>query len=165
MLRLLAAPTFHAGAQYIPWLAGGVFFYGLSSLANTSLFLAGRMRYAAYLWLAGGIVSLAVNLLLVPLLGAYGAAMAQCVSYGVIAVAVGTVSQRILHLAIPWRRLAATLLLALASGMLMSPAWAAFPVPSLLCKLPVGLLVAALLLRMIAPDWFFRACARALGRT
>lgn len=164
-LRLLTAPTFHAGTPYIPWLAGGVFFYGMSSLANTSLFLGGRMRYAAYLWLVGGSVSLVGNLLLVPLLGAYGAAVVQCASFAMIALAISTVSQRILRLVIPWRRLAVALMVALPSGVLMSPAWHAFPPWSLLCKLPVGLLVAALLVRTIAPDWYSRALRSAGVRT
>jgi O-antigen/teichoic acid export membrane protein len=156
LLRLLAAPAFHRGAQFIPWLAGGVFCYGLAGLANTSLFLAGRMRFAAYAWLSGGLLCLALNYLLVPWLGAYGAAMAQCLSFGSIALAVLVYAQRLLPLTIAWRRLVLALSLALAGGAIMVPAWAAHPLASLLCKLPFGVLLTAALLHVIAPDWLRR---------
>jgi len=154
VLRLLAAPEFHQGAKYIPWLAGGVFFYGLAGLANTTFFLEGKMRYVAYYWLAGGALSLCINLLLVPRLGAYGAAIAQCVSYGFIAMGILLASRKILPLPIDWLRLAVGLLSALGAGLVMSFDWLENPLLSLLGKFPVGIVISMFLLFVIAPDWF-----------
>jgi O-antigen/teichoic acid export membrane protein len=156
LLRLLAAPQFHHGAEYIPWLAGGVFFYGLASLANTSLFLEAKMRYSAYVWLVGGGFCLLVNFLLVPRLGAYGAAMAQCLSYGVTALGTVIMAQRVMSLSVPWPRLSSALLIAFCFGVVMKPPWVDLPIFSLLYKLPVGVLMTACLLWLIAPDWFGR---------
>lgn len=160
VLRLLAAPEFHPGAAYIPWLAGGVFFYGLAGLANTAFFLEDKMRYVAWFWIAGGVLSPCLNLLLVPRLGAQGAAIVQCASYGVVAVGILAASRRILPLPVAWLRLTLGLLVALSAGILMGPGWLESPLLSLLGKFPVGLLVSALLLFVIAPDWFKRAFNR-----
>lgn len=159
-LRLLAAPAFHGGVVFIPWLAGGVFFYGLASMANTQLFLSNQMRYAAYWWLFGGALNLAFNFLLVPKLGALGAAIAQGASYMVIALGIIYTSQRLLPMPIESGRLIPALILSLISGAAMSPPWHSHPLLSLLFKFPIGLLLIVLLLRIIAPDWYLRALAK-----
>jgi O-antigen/teichoic acid export membrane protein len=163
ILRLLAAPAFHPGAQYIPWLAGGVFFYGLASMANTALLLESKMRFAAYGWIAGALVCVGLNFVWVPHLGALGAAMAQCVSYGLIAVCILFVSHRVLPITIPIFPLGLTLLIISGTGVVMAPAWVVNPAASLVFKLPVGLLVSAIILRVIAPDWYHRLRTRLFG--
>jgi O-antigen/teichoic acid export membrane protein len=160
ILRLLAAPAFHEGAKYIIWLAGGVFFYGLASLANTALLLESRMRFAAYSWIAGALVCVLLNFVWVPHLGALGAAMAQCVSYGLIALSILIVSHRVLPMPIPIFRLGLALLITICTGVFMAPAWAANPAASLVFKLPVGLLAVMAILRVIAPDWYHRLHTR-----
>ncbi|MCC8995078.1 MAG: lipopolysaccharide biosynthesis protein [Candidatus Contendobacter sp.] len=160
VLRLLAAPQFHLGAVYIPWLAGGIFFYGLAGLANTAFFLESRMRYVAYFWVGGAVLSLCLNWALVPSFGSYGAAIAQCVSYGLIAVGILVASRKMLLIPVNWRRLGLCLLLALGVGISMSPAWIENPLLSLLGKFPVGVLVAVFLIWMIAPDWFMRGVTK-----
>ncbi|MCB2263621.1 MAG: lipopolysaccharide biosynthesis protein [Candidatus Thiosymbion ectosymbiont of Robbea hypermnestra] len=157
VLRLLAAPEFHPGAAYIPWLAGGMFFYGLGGLASTAFFLKNKMRYVAYFWLIGGALSLSINLLLVPHLGAHGAAIAQCASYGVVAVGILAASRRVLPMPVDWLRLTLSLVVALSAGIIMSFSWLENPLLSLLGKFPVGVLISTLLLLIIAPDWFERA--------
>ena len=156
VLRLLAAPAFHSGAQYIPWLAGGVFFYGLASLANTALFLTAKMRFAAYTWTVGAILCVGFNFVLIPHLGALGAAMVQCVSYGLIALGVLAVSHQFLPLPIPLFQLGITLAIILSAAFVMIPEWAVHPMWSLVLKFPVGLLVAGIVFRIIAPDWYQR---------
>lgn len=163
ILRLLAAPAFHEGAKYIIWLAGGVFFYGLASLANTALLLESKMRFAAYSWIAGALVCIGLNFVWVPHLGALGAAMAQCVSYGLIAICILLVSHRVLPMPIPILPLGLALLITIGTGVFMAPAWATNPAASLVFKLPVGLLVLTVILRVIAPDWYLRLRTRLFG--
>lgn len=152
ILRLLAAKPFHSGAVIIPWLAGGVFFYGFASLANTQLFLIGKMSYAAYWWIAGGIISLLLNILLIPHLGITGAAISQCLSFMLVSLGVFYTSQRLLYLPINYRSLSLVLMLALSSGVLMSSTWHQQPLISLAVKFPAGLAVALLISLVIAPD-------------
>lgn len=158
-LRLLAAPEFHSGTVYIPWLAGGVFFYGLAGMANTAFFLESRMGRVAVYWGVGALMNLGLNTLLVPTFSAQGAAVAQTMSYGIIALGVLIASRRILPIPINWPRLGLCLLIALIAGMTLSLAWADNPLISLLIKFPIGLLVTVLLIVLIAPDWFRRGIA------
>lgn len=155
-LRLLAAPQFHSGVDFIPFLAGGVFFYGLAGLANTSFFLNGRMAPVAIFWVVGAIASLGLNMLLTPTLSALGAAIAQTVSFGLLAIAILIASHRSLPIPINWLRLIFCLLLALSVGIILRLPWSTSPLLSLLLKAPIGLLVISLLIVVIAPDWFQR---------
>jgi O-antigen/teichoic acid export membrane protein len=156
VLRLLAAPAFHSGAQYIPWLAGGVFFYGLAALANTALFLTAKMRFAAYIWTAGALLSAGLYFVLIPYFGALGAAMVQCISYGLIALGILAVSHHLLPLPVPLFRLSIVLVITVSAGVVMAPEWAVHPVWSLALKFPAGLLVAGIVFCVIAPDWYRR---------
>jgi O-antigen/teichoic acid export membrane protein len=156
ILRLLAAPAFHSGAQYIPWLASGVFFYGLAAMANTALLLESKMRFAAYAWLAGALGCLALNFAMVPRLGALGAAMVQCATYAFIAGVILVISHRILTLPVPRLRLTLALLIAFSSGAVMRVPWAQAPIWSLAIKFVAGLAVTVIVLRVIAPDWHQR---------
>ena len=156
VLRILAAPAFHSGAQYIPWLAGGVFFYGLASLANTALFLTAKMRFAAYIWTAGALLSVGLYFVLIPYLGALGAAMVQCISYGLIALGILAISHHLLPLPVPLFRLSIVFVITVSAGVVMAPEWAAHPVWSLALKFPAGLLVAGIVFGVIAPDWYKR---------
>lgn len=155
-LRLLAAPAFHGGATYIPWLAGGVFFYGLSSLANTGLFLQGRMKYSAFVWMTVAPLSILLNFVLVPLYGPLGAAIVQCASFGACALGILIFSQSILPIEVPAARTLCVLSIAVAAGIFLSPPWHQSPIVSLAFKFPVGLLFAVLLFRIAAPDWIGR---------
>ncbi len=155
-IRLLADPRFYGGAVYVPWLAGGVFFYGVASLANTGLILRKDLRPAVGWWTAGAALDVGLTFLLVARYGAGGAAVAVCTSFALIAAGVMWSSQRRFPLPVPWRRLAATSFVALSSGILMSSPWAVSPFRSLLWKMPAGLAVAGILLWGMAPDWVSR---------
>ena len=155
-IRLIADPRFHAGGSYVPWLAGGVFFYGVASLSNTGLLLRKDLRPAVGWWTAGSIADVGLTVLLVIRYGAAGAAFAACASFAFIAGGVMWSSQKRFRLAVPWSRLAAAALVAVLAGVSMFPPWASAPFPSLLRKLPVGLAVGSLLLWVVAPDWMRR---------
>lgn len=156
VLRLLAAPEFHVGAAYIPWLAGGVFFYGLAGLANTVYFLNGRMNIVAAFWIAGSVASVALNLWLVPTYSAHGAALVQCLSFALISFGIVIGSRKILPMPVNWPRLGACLTIALVAGAIMSPAWLGSPAMSLVVKFPFGVAISVLMCAIIAPDWLQR---------
>jgi O-antigen/teichoic acid export membrane protein len=154
ILRLLAAPAFHIGSSFIPWLAGGVFFYGIAQLSVTSLFLEANMRYVAFSWAVGGAVNLVLNWVMVSRLGGQGAAAAQCLTFFCIASLVLLIAQRRMPLPIEWRRVSGICVFTLLTGLTMSPSWNASPLLSLLYKLPVGVLCSALFFQLAVPDWY-----------
>ena len=164
LLRLLTGPSFHAGAEVIPWLAGGVFFYGVAGLANTGFFLRGRMGPVAVVWAVGAAASLCINFILVPTHAALGAAVAQTASFAIIALCNILGSQRTLQISIDWPRIGLCLFLAMAAGVPLSWSWTSSSLLNLFLKAPVFLLMAALVLDIIAHDWVMRGWQSASRR-
>jgi O-antigen/teichoic acid export membrane protein len=162
VIRLLAAPEFHEGAAYIPWMAASIFFYGLYHTANTGLMLKNDLRPAAIWWLLGAALSVLLNSVLVRKIGAQGAAITATMSFAIISVGVMWSSQRVIRLEIPVRRVALVSLLLLGAGIAMAPPWHSKPLLSLCLKFPVGAGAAALALWLIAPAWLARVLRQML---
>ena len=159
IVRWLANERFHAAADYVPYIAGGVFFYGVLHLANTGLLLAKQLNWAALWWLAGGLVCTLLNLALVPRYGGVGAAVTQTASFAFISVGILATSQAKFRLHLDWSRLAAAVLIILPAGVFLAPSWHGTAPVSLLMKLPIGIAVAVIVVWLIAPDW----CIKGIG--
>ena len=153
LVRWLANERFHAAAGYVPYIAGGVFFYGLLRLANTGLLLAKQLQWSAFWWLVGGLVCTVLNLMLVPRYGGLGAAVTQSISFAFIAVGIFATAQTKFRIHLDWGRLAAVMFVVLAAGALLERPWHATPLFSLLLKLPIGIAVAVIVAWVTAPDW------------
>jgi O-antigen/teichoic acid export membrane protein len=153
MVRWLTNERFHAAAGYVPYIAGGVFFYGVLKLANTGLLLAKQFNWVALWWLAGGLVSTLLNLALVPKYGGVGAAVTQSASFGLISLAILATAQAKFPIHLEWGRLATAMLVILAAGVFLAPPWHGTAPYSLLMKLPIGIAVAVIVAWMMAPDW------------
>jgi O-antigen/teichoic acid export membrane protein len=160
VLQILTAKEFHSGAEYIYWLAGGVFFYGLAGLSNTAFFLSGKMNWVAISWGIGAVVSITLNILIIPNHGAYGAAAVQTMTFLLIATLIYTKSRAVLSLPVNWIKLSTCLLLTLATGLMMNQSWAEVPQISLALKSFPTLVVIWLLLYLIAPDWLNQGLQR-----
>jgi O-antigen/teichoic acid export membrane protein len=158
VVRWLANERFHAAAAYVPYIAGGVFFYGVLRLANTGLLLAKQLKWAALWWLAGGVACALLNLALVPSYGGVGAAVTQCISFALIASGILATAQAKYRIRLEWARLAATILSVLAAAVVLVPPWHQIAPISLLMKFPVGFAVALAIAWSMAPDW----CAKGL---
>jgi O-antigen/teichoic acid export membrane protein len=164
LIRLLADRRFHEGAPLVPWLAGGVFFYGMAGLANTGLFLRTNRAPSAAGWVAGAVANVAGNALLVGRLGPMGASLAACFGFFVIASGMTWSAQSRLYLPIPWGRILVAGAISLAAGVVMCGPWGASPIRSLLEKFPFGVVVAVAVMGTVAPDWLRRLVRGALGK-
>jgi O-antigen/teichoic acid export membrane protein len=153
MVRWLANERFHAAADYVPYIAGGVFFAGVLHLANTGLLLAKQLNWGALWWLVGGLLCALLNLALVPRYGGVGAAITQSASFGLIALAILATSQAKFRIHLEWTRLATAMFVILAAGVFLAPPWHGIAPYSLLMKLPIGIAVAVIVAWMMAPDW------------
>lgn len=158
-VRWLADERFHQSAVVVPYIAGGVFFYGVSQLAMHGLMLVKQLKWAALWWLVGGLVCSVANWILVPRYGITGAAITQTLSFFFISVAILVTSQLKYPLQLVWGRLGLVILLTLGAGAVMSPAWHTNAPLSIAMKLPAGILVSFIVARVIAPDWFDRGIA------
>lgn len=74
ILVILAGPSFYESYKIVALLAVSVVLQGVSVPASTYAIAIDRTRYVPFVHLAGAGASLAANLVLVPLLGIYGAA-------------------------------------------------------------------------------------------
>lgn len=152
LIRLLTAKPFHAAADLIPLLAAGVFAHGVSHLFNATLLLKKRLDYAAWCWLGGALLSLLLNVILVPRFGAVGAALTQAISLAAVAFGIAIGAQRLYPLRVRFAWVATVTSGIAAAGIVMHPAWSDSPLTSLLAKLPVGLLVLLVVVRLAAPE-------------
>jgi len=153
IVRWLANERFRAAADYVPFIAGGVFFYGVLRLALTGLLLAKQMKWAALWWLAGGAVCILLNLALVPRYGGLGAAVSQSTSFAFIAMGIFATAQTKFRVQLEWKRLVASMLIVLVAAVFLIPPWHRTALLSLLMKLPIGFAAAVIVAWMAAPDW------------
>ena len=153
LVRLLSNERFHAASEFVPYIAGAVFFNGVLHLGNACLLLARQLRWAALWWLAGGVVCIVLNLILVPYYGGLGAAITQTLSFALISLAIVATAWFLIRFRLELARLAAALTVIAAFGVLLIPAWHADALMSLAMKLPVGIVACLVTARLIAPDW------------
>lgn len=158
IVRWLANERFHAAADYVAYIAGGVFFYGVLRLADTGLLIAKQLNLGILWWLAGGVVCSLLNIALVPRYSGLGAAITQSIGFALMSVGILSTAQTKFPLCLSWSRLGINMALILAAGVVMIQPWHATATISLLMKLPFGIVVAAISVWITAPDW----CARAI---
>lgn len=105
ILHLLTTPSYFGAATVVPLLVAALI------LANLYVFMPGlgiakRTTAFAIINLAGGVLNVALNLLLIPLMGIAGAALATLISAGGIFSAYAVASQRLYPVRHQWLRLA-----------------------------------------------------------
>jgi O-antigen/teichoic acid export membrane protein len=98
LIQLLVDPRYQQAVTVVPWIAAGVFFYGVAQLYNTVFLLERRMIIMARVWLAAVVVSLLCNSWIVPQYGIIGAAIVQCFSFAIAAFLQWWFSQKIKHI-------------------------------------------------------------------
>ncbi len=118
LIRLLVDEQYHNAKVVVPWIAGGVFFYGCAHLFNTVFLLERNMNTVAAIWAAAILLSLASNMWAVPRYGMTGAAAVQCLVFSITATIQWWFSQRIRRIAVFTPRLFLQLLVLFWAGYL-----------------------------------------------
>ena len=100
--RIAFGPEFRPAAeQLIPWFAAAAFLQGLQAFYVSYLFtIHRRTLWNASICAGAALVNLALNFLLVPVIGLVGAALATVVSYGLVIAASLVVAGR--WMTLPW---------------------------------------------------------------
>jgi O-antigen/teichoic acid export membrane protein len=99
------------GSQYvgcepmIPWILLGYVFYGIHLVFLPGIYFAKKTRYLAYITALSAAVNIVANLILIPIWGIIGAAIAAAVGYLVQAISVHHVSQRLFKVHYEYARL------------------------------------------------------------
>lgn len=144
-IRILLGSDFEDARYVVPFSAFSGVLYGAYNIGQTGLNLESKTKWVPVTMGAAAIGNVILNLLLVPLLGFMGAAVATIISYAQLAISSGAVSQR--YYRVPWdypRILAAFLAgTALSAAALLGPdnvAWRIamlLPYPALMVALRV----------------------------
>ncbi len=94
IIKLLLGSKFHAGLNVVPWILLGNLFLGIYYTLSLWYKLTDRTRYGAYLAFLGAVVTIGLNIILVPLIGYTGAAIAAFFCYLTMVVASYLLGQR-----------------------------------------------------------------------
>ena len=143
ILRFLVGPAFEESRFIVPFSAFAYVMYGAYTIGATGLSIVGRSSLVALTMGAAAALTVVLNLLLIPTLGMYGAALSTVAGYLVLALLTGTVSQR--HYRVPWQlgRAAAALVIAagLSAAALLGPDNALWRIACVLPYVPLLLLL------------------------
>ncbi|WP_412070168.1 lipopolysaccharide biosynthesis protein [Rubrivirga sp. IMCC43871] len=99
-------PEFIGTADVVVLVAGGFAFYGLYFVVVNVLYTAGRTRAVAVSVGAAALLNLALNVVLIPVMGIAGAAVATLLAYAALAVLTARLAQASAPVAYSWRALA-----------------------------------------------------------
>jgi len=105
LLRVLSPPEYWDAARMVPLVGLAYVFMGLSHFFRVGLYYTKETKYLGYAVGGCALLNLPLNLMLIPPLGAMGAALATLVSFAVLAVAVLVASHRIFPIRYHYGRL------------------------------------------------------------
>jgi O-antigen/teichoic acid export membrane protein len=149
ILRLLVGPEFELSRFIIPFSAFAYVLYGAYSIVASGLGIVGRTPLVATIMAVAAASAVVLNLVLIPLIGIFGAAVSTLASYLLLAVLSGAVSQR--HFPVPWRLDRAVAILgvagALSAAALLGPDHALWRMGCALAYAPT-----LVLLRVVVPS-------------
>ena len=115
VFRVLLTPEFEPGRFITPFSAFAYVLYGVFTIATTGLNLESQTRRLPLVMGATAVANVGLNLLLIPMLGYPGAAISTILSYGLLALIAGRVSQRFYP--VPWEIGRVLALLAIGIGL------------------------------------------------
>lgn len=114
-IALLLPPGFEDARYIVPFSAFAFVLYGAYTVLASGLSIVGRSGIVATMMLIAAGIALGLNVVLIPLLGMYGAAISTVVGYSLLATLAGWQSQR--HYPVPWQLPRAVAILGLAAGL------------------------------------------------
>jgi len=131
IVRIMTTPLFQGAAGVMPWIAAGVALQGVYLLTSIGLNITKRTEFYPIATGLAAVTSVGVNLALVPRYGATGAAIANTLSYAVLAAASAALANRVYPVGYEWGRMArvgAVGLVGYTTAVLLVPAtWPAAP--------------------------------------
>jgi len=90
---------------FVPWVALGYFFFASYSLQLPGVFLTERTKWIATVRAIGAGMNIGLNIILIHYIGAIGAAIATCLSFLGMSVALYIINKKIYPMHYEWLRL------------------------------------------------------------
>lgn len=138
-LRILVGPKFEESRYIIPFSAFAYVLYGAYTVGASGLSVVGRSGKVASTMAVAAAATLILNLILIPIMGMYGAAVATVAGYLLLAIIAGVVSQR--YYPVDWElgRAISILLIAVAlsAAALLGPDHALWRIGCVVAYVPI----------------------------
>jgi O-antigen/teichoic acid export membrane protein len=115
LITLISGPRYFESANIMPWLIVFPLFGALNILLYQTLMLHGRTKFIGGVYLAAGLLNIALNLWLVPSIGMKGAAISTTVCYLLLFLVMGFVARKYIDL--NWQFLKLKWILAASAAM------------------------------------------------
>lgn len=99
--RPIIDSDYWAGLDIVPLLLLAYWFYGWYINFSSGVFIKEKTKVLYKITLTGAVITVVTNILLIPWLGMYGAAVATLLSYTVMALILGNYSKKVMY--VPYR--------------------------------------------------------------
>lgn len=114
IIQIVATPDYYDSFKYVSlillaYIANGIYLY-----VQFGVHIEKKTKYLAYATIFGAILNIAGNLILIPLIGIWGAAISTFISFFFLLVFIFLPSQRFYHISYEWKRILHMSLVAVA---------------------------------------------------
>ncbi|MCC5941826.1 MAG: oligosaccharide flippase family protein [Balneolaceae bacterium] len=109
------------GLDIVPFLLLAYWFHGWYINFSSGVFIKEKTRIFYKITLMGAVITIIMNLLLIPYLGMVGSAIATMISYGSMATALGLYSKKVME--VPYRLPESFVLMVILAGLVFSEPW------------------------------------------
>jgi O-antigen/teichoic acid export membrane protein len=138
---LLASGKFEQAYKVIPFVSWGLLFFGLTNIFNAGLFIQKRSNILAIWTVIAGVINILLNIILIPMFGFVGSAIATLVSYLFLFLILAYKSFRFLSFPIDYRNIAKYLLFSLIMIILISLFKLNFNLLNIISKFAAGTVI------------------------
>jgi O-antigen/teichoic acid export membrane protein len=101
-------PDYWVGVSIVPWILLAYVFNGAYVVFLAGAYLEKKTKFLPFITGLGALVNIGVNILLIPLMGIMGAALATLASYAIMAIAMYFASQKFYQIQYEWSKVAGT---------------------------------------------------------
>ncbi|GAA5499535.1 lipopolysaccharide biosynthesis protein [Lactiplantibacillus plajomi] len=138
-VHILSTPAYYSAWQIVPWLSLAVLYSCVSSFIGTVYTSSMKTGQILYTTVAGAVINVLMNLILIPIFGVVGAGAGAAVSFVVVSLLRLRGSQKFVNIKLDWKILVVSQLLIFIEIWLMHQVKAPLAVAMLI--LTVGVLV------------------------
>jgi O-antigen/teichoic acid export membrane protein len=105
LLKLLTTSQFLAGKELVFLATFGIILFGIYQINTNLVLLSKRVKFLPLVAFAGSIISVLMNIILIPRIGIMGAAISSCVSYFTLALIATLWARKIVYYTLNFRYL------------------------------------------------------------
>lgn len=118
LLKLTTTTEYHSGIIIVPWIAFSYLLFGLQNFFKAGALIHNKTIQITQYGLLAAVLNIILNMVMIPVFGILGAAIATTLSYFVMMVLTLRLSQKHLHINWLWKKMIPVILLGMAFSWL-----------------------------------------------